>query len=181
MKRLLLILLVALSISLRAQTTGGGIIYGKDHVYALAAPKGWIMDNKAGVFQGLHAVFYPVGSSWVGGKTIMYTNFISIDSTVALKDFIDADIKDFRRNGNEKITFKEDFSVKDVSFTVYYFEYTADNIRAYEYIAYTRAKTGVMTLVLHTLSKKDLKKNHNKLKELAETYLWISTGIVEEE
>ncbi|UPT65475.1 MAG: hypothetical protein M0D57_13075 [Sphingobacteriales bacterium JAD_PAG50586_3] len=181
MKNFLLILLVALTGALQAQTTGGGLIYGKNHVYALAAPKDWIMDNKAGVPMDLHAVFYPVGGSWLNSETIMYTNFITVDSSLTLKEFIADDVKAFRKNGDEKIEFKEDLVLAKPTFTIYYFEYTADNIRAYEYIAYTRGTTGVVTLVLHTRDKKELKKNYKALEELAKSYLWISNGVVEKE
>src|ERR1017187_9021755 len=51
-----------------------GLIYGKNHAYWLTAPKGWILDNKSGVSQGLFAVFYPQGSSWAKSSVVMYTN-----------------------------------------------------------------------------------------------------------
>src|SRR5690242_8275052 len=52
---------------------GGGIVYGKDHVFSFKAPKGWVLDNENGVNQGLHAVFYPKDSSWKDSKVVAYT------------------------------------------------------------------------------------------------------------
>ncbi len=53
-----------------------GIVYGKNHAFMLSAPKGWVLDNTSGVSQGLHAVFYPVGSSWEESVVVMYANVI---------------------------------------------------------------------------------------------------------
>src|SRR4030088_993829 len=74
------LLLVLCSISQAQQNTqkpadnNSGIIYGQDHVFVLTAPKGWVLDNKSGVSQGLQAVFYPEGSSWKSGTVVMYAN-----------------------------------------------------------------------------------------------------------
>lgn len=176
MKKLIILLFAITTLSVTAQTTGGGIIYGDNHVYALSAPKGWILDNKAAVSAGIHAVFYPVGENWVDAPTVMYTNFAGIDSTEQLQNFIDADIAAFKRNGDEVIKFKKAVTAKAGKFLVYYFEYTEDKIRAKEYIAYHRAPTGVVMLILHTKAdKKALNKNYKKLLELTDSYLWISS------
>jgi hypothetical protein len=61
----LLIVAVA-TLILHGQTPGGsGIVYGKDDAFAITAPDGWVLDNRAEQNNGLHAVFYPVGSSQV--------------------------------------------------------------------------------------------------------------------
>ena len=46
------------------QELGCGMLYGKNHTYFLCAPDAWVLDNKSGANQGLHAVFYPVGGYW---------------------------------------------------------------------------------------------------------------------
>jgi hypothetical protein len=52
----------------------GGIVYGVDHAFEVVAPAGWVLDNKSGQPQNLHAVFYPDGGSWSQSLTIMYAN-----------------------------------------------------------------------------------------------------------
>ena len=48
-----------------------GVIYGENHSFKLIAPSGWVLDNKSGVSQGIHAVFYKKGESWANAETVM--------------------------------------------------------------------------------------------------------------
>lgn len=69
------------------------LIYGKDHSYFLTAPAGWVLDNKSGLHQGIHAVFYPNGSSWRGGSVVMYTTVVAKTATNdTLQKVIDGDV-----------------------------------------------------------------------------------------
>jgi hypothetical protein len=52
---------------------GTGLAYGKDHIYMLKAPPGWVLDTKSGSGQGIFAAFYPKGSSW-NSSVVMYSN-----------------------------------------------------------------------------------------------------------
>ncbi len=58
-----------------------GIVYGDNHAFALSAPPGWVLDNESGVSQGLHAVFYPAGSSWSDSQVVMYANVVQKTAT----------------------------------------------------------------------------------------------------
>lgn len=49
-----------------------GLIYGPGHAFFINEPAGWLLDNKTGVHQGLHAVLYPAGSSWKDAPAAMY-------------------------------------------------------------------------------------------------------------
>ena len=51
-----------------------GLVYGASHAFYVEAPQGWILDNTAGVNQGLHAVFYPGGSRWEDAAAVIYVN-----------------------------------------------------------------------------------------------------------
>jgi len=42
----------------------GGIVYGPKAAFNISAPEGWVLDNQAGVEQGLPCVLYPKGESW---------------------------------------------------------------------------------------------------------------------
>ena|ERR1700680_4431824 len=52
------------------------LMYGKDHVFAIKSPQGWVVDAATGKKLGLHAVIYPEGSSWRDALVTMYTNFV---------------------------------------------------------------------------------------------------------
>jgi hypothetical protein len=71
---------VALVSGMPAQETfRGGIVYGPKAAFDIAAPEGWVLDNKSGVKQGLPCVLYPKGSSWADAKTIMYAKIASTE------------------------------------------------------------------------------------------------------
>ena len=41
-----------------------GIVHGPKAGFNISAPEGWVIDNEAGVNQGMPCVLYPKGSSW---------------------------------------------------------------------------------------------------------------------
>lgn len=75
---------------------GGGIVYGDEIGVVVSAPSGWVFDAESGVSQDLHAVMYPVGSSWANATEVMYVSIAKLDTGASLQDFIDGDIARFR-------------------------------------------------------------------------------------
>src|SRR5260370_9263319 len=71
----------------------GGIVYGPKAAFNIAAPEGWVLDNQAGVEQGLPCVLYPKGSSWADAKTIMYAK----SARTRLKDGTPSALLAFRK------------------------------------------------------------------------------------
>src|SRR5919198_1925450 len=55
----------------------GGIVHGPKAGFNISAPEGWVVDNEAGVEQGMPCVLYPKGSSWADAKTAMYAKVAS--------------------------------------------------------------------------------------------------------
>src|SRR5438046_503756 len=77
--------------------SGSGIVYGKDHAFAITAPDGWVLDNRAEQNNGLHAVFYPVGSTWDQSKVVMYANAASKgEGQETVDELIAYDVGQFR-------------------------------------------------------------------------------------
>jgi hypothetical protein len=63
-----------------AQSTyPGGIVYGPKAAFKIDAPPGWVLDNSAGVEQGLPCVLYPKRSTWADANTIMYAKIAGTD------------------------------------------------------------------------------------------------------
>lgn len=116
-----------------------GILFFKQSSFMLSAPKNWVMDNQAGMNQGLPAVFYPQGSSWTDGKAVMYANIWVKDNPKedTLQKVIEADVKNFK-NRSDKLKVEDGESLptsdKDKKATVKYF--TGDSYGNYEAIAY---------------------------------------------
>jgi len=75
-----------------------GLVYGEGHAFWLTAPDGWVLDNTSGVDQGLHAVFYPWGSSWSDSPVVMYANTALRDTakSESLESFIAGDVDEAR-------------------------------------------------------------------------------------
>ena len=84
-----------------------GILYGKDFAYQLTAPDGWVLDNKSGVKQGLHAVFYKEGFTWANAPVVMYANTASLKDKAhnSLEALVKYDSKKFKSSYKDlKIT-----------------------------------------------------------------------------
>lgn len=77
-------------------TYPGGIVYGPKAAFRISAPEGWVLDNSAGVEQGLPCVLYPKGSSWANAKTIMYAKIASTQYTDA-ETFVARAIKEMEK------------------------------------------------------------------------------------
>jgi hypothetical protein len=91
-------LTVTLMVGTSAFAQGRGLVYGKDHAFFIDAPAGWIVDNRAGISEGLRAVFYPTGSSWQASPAVMYANVGYATEDRKLESFIQADLDKFRHD-----------------------------------------------------------------------------------
>ena len=60
-------------------SSNAGIIYGEDIAYTLVPPDGWVLDNKSGVSQGIHAVFYPEGKGWEASEVVLYSRMATLN------------------------------------------------------------------------------------------------------
>ncbi len=182
---ILVLLLLCISASAQKkdetnQDSNTGIIYGKNHAYALTAPKGWVLDNKNGVKQGLHAVFYPRGSSWSDGVAVMYANVWQKESaTQTVQDIIDSDIQKFKENVPDlKVENAEAIELeKDKTATVKYFTSDA-NGQNFEAIAYINEEKLVVLIVLTSRTKKDFEKSLPAFRELVGSYLFLTDKVV---
>ena len=177
--------LILLTVSIYAQTKtddpksiGTGIIYGQNHAYMLTAPKDWVMDNQSGVSQGIHAVFYPKGSSWNKGIVVMYTNVMAkANEKQSLQDLIDQDIRGFKQNSpNLKIEDGETLTLeKGKSAVVKKFSNDANG--NYESVAYISESKVAVIIVLTSRSKKDYEASLSAFRELVASYLFVTDNM----
>jgi hypothetical protein len=59
------------------ETFPNGVVYGPKAAFAIAAPTGWVLDNKSGVVDGLPCVLYPKDSTWQTAPVVMYAKIAS--------------------------------------------------------------------------------------------------------
>jgi len=152
----------------------GGIVYGKKHAFAIAAPEGWVLDNGSGVKDGLHAVFYPKGSSWEDSTTVMYANgndkqdvFDTLDS------FMKSDENSFRDNDPgieivDKGTRKVDGGVAHIR------HFFGEN---YEAVAYIDTEGAVIVIVMSSRTEEEFMKSYRAYLELLDSYLFLSNDV----
>lgn len=157
-----------------------GIIYGKNHAFSLTAPAGWILDNKSGVGQGLHAVFYEKGKSWENSITVMYANTASLedDSHKTLDQLIKYDLDNFRKNYSDlKITEGNDIWIKEgVVAKVKYL--SGQSYGNHEAISYIEAgKTGVM-IIMSSRTKEGFENSLEAFESLVKSYLLMSEKVI---
>ena len=179
------VLLVLCSVGQAQQNTekpadnNSGVIYGQDHVFVLTAPKGWVLDNKSGVSQGLQAVFYPEGSSWKSGTVVMYANAYhkinALEET--LEKVVAGDVAEFKKK-SDKLKVVEAASLptrKDHKAVVRYFE--GDTFGNSEAIAYLDEAKVVVMLVLSARTKKEFEAALPAFNELVSSYLFLGEKV----
>ena len=180
----LIFLIVSVSAQKKAEpdkAENTGIIYGNNHSYKLTAPKDWLLDNKSGVSQGLHAVFYPQDSSWRDGIAVMYTNVSQkMNKAESAKETIERDIANFKK-GSPKLKVEDAKSIKltkDKSATIKYF--SNDENGNYEAIAYIDEAKVVVMIVLTSKTKKDFDASLVAFQELVGSYFFLTDKVNKE-
>ena len=87
---------MGLEVSQAEDTYTGGIVYGPKAAFKINAPEGWVLDNQAGVEQGLPCVLYPKGSTWADAETIIYAKIAGTQYTDA-ETFVARAIKEMEK------------------------------------------------------------------------------------
>lgn len=127
---------------------GGGIVYGSGLGVGIAAPDGWSFDSHSGAAQGLHAVFYPHGSSWAKAAAVMYLNLAELETGESLAGFIAGDVARFRqRSPSLRVETAAPLRLRDgQSAQVRHFSDPAGG--TFEAIAYARHRSAVAVFAL---------------------------------
>lgn len=186
MKKILLFFIILMthftinSPSCHAETAKGdcGVINGEHHSYTVCAPKGWIFDNQSGVSQGLHAVFYPAGSSWQNSSVVMYMNWAAKEDVIRnIDDLVKYNIERFKKNGSPNV--KAQFirkikNEKDAKGQIWAF--TGDKWGNYEWVCYFNEKRGIVMAVLSSRKKEDFESSRNAFIELSKSYSFVPNG-----
>ncbi len=155
---------------------GAGIIYGSDHVFALKAPKEWVLDNGSAVKQGLHAVFYPKDSTWKDSKVVAYARATPIDKkTKSAKDVVDRVLADFHANGSPNYKATKDKSIKlEGGKTGTIYKFSGDKWGNHEAVCYFKEEKTINFVVLSSRDKKAFDDAWKAFQQLCESYTYIS-------
>ena len=60
-----------------AEPSAFGIVHGPKAAFNIAAPEGWVIDNRAGAEEGVPCVLYLTGATWATADPLMYTKIAS--------------------------------------------------------------------------------------------------------
>ena len=182
MKRFLLfgfIIFSILSSKAQVDSCSSGLLYGYNHSYYLSAPVGWMMDTESGKEQGITAVFYPKGSSWADGETVMYTTFTSFDTLKheTLKNVIASDSIQFKSN-SPQLSIKHQSPItisKGKKAEVY--NYSGDVNGNYEVVAYITENKGVSMIILSSRNKNGCINNYKMFESLVKSYKFLTDKV----
>lgn len=156
-----------------------GIVYGDDfkYLYMVTAPNGWILDNKAGVKQGLNAVFYPEGSSWDTSIVVMYTNFETINQTPTEKAIEENNERFKIESPNVIIEDLGDLEIDSLGKKANIRSFSGDQFKNYEHVGYIRDDKYLTMFVLSSRNKSSYDKSINSFYDLVKSYKRIKVTV----
>lgn len=136
---------------------GGGIVYGDEIAVLVSAPNGWVLDNISGRSQGLHAVFYPVDSSWSKSDAVMYVDIAKLANGQNIMQFIEDDVQRFRKRfSNLNVEAQSNlFTLNAQKVEVRHF--TGDEWGNHECVGYAKYKRSVAIYVLSARNAREFK------------------------
>lgn len=178
-KALISLFCLACAASVPAEDRNIGIVYGPGHSFHVKAPEGWVLDNKSGAAQGLHAVFYPQGSSWSDSVVVMYAN--AADRTdpahPTRSALIEFDIAQLRqKNPGLKVADRAAVKTGDGKEAVIKV-FQGDQGGNFEAVAYIEEAKVVTLLVLSSRDEEVFQSAYSALEELVRSYKFLTDDV----
>ncbi len=154
----------------------GGIVYGPKAAFKIDAPEGWVLDNQAGVEQGLPCVLYPKGESWAHARTVMYAKIASTQFE-DVSAFVAAAIKDMEKtHGKPKEKIDKGKTGDGQSFFIN--EYPATKTYSqWERVAYIQLPKAVAYIVLSSRDEASYRKDASALREVLKTFAYLEAKV----
>jgi hypothetical protein len=169
----LLILNLAASVAI-ADDDDNGLLYGDNHAFFVTAPPGWVLDNRSGVPAGLHAVFYPRGSSWKDSAAVMYAHVTNREPRDSLNSFITGDIR-VVRDRTPKVQVRDESPIVTKHGPVASVRYfSGDTPRNYEAVAYIAEKRVIVVIALTARTQDAFERSLPSFEKLVRSYRFIS-------
>jgi|ERR1700722_8720635 len=151
-----------------------GVLYGDSHACFVTAPSGWVLDNRSGLRNRVHAAFYPEGSSWRDSPAVMYANGVGRSSGETLDSFIADDIQTFR-DRSPQIQVKEGPPIKTQDGRIALVRYfSGDQSGNHEAVAYIAEKRAIIVLALTARTQDSYQRSLQSFAELVRNYTFIS-------
>jgi len=170
----------AQEVSNDSTSANSGVVYGQDHAFILTAPSGWLLDNSSGVSQGLHAVFYPKGSTWEKGTAVMYANTAhkSVQGNETIKKLIAFDTGRFKSQSSQTTVSQADTILTGDKKKAIVKHISDAKHKNYEAVAYIDESKTVVILVLTSRTLKEFEISLPKFTELVSSYRFLSEQVI---
>jgi tetratricopeptide (TPR) repeat protein len=149
-----------------------GTVHGPKAAFNISALDGWVVDNEAGVNQGMPCVLYPKGSSWSDAKTVMYANMAGPEFE-GVNAFVEMAIKEMKATHG---TPKEKIASGRTKDGHDYFinEYPATKTYSqWERVGYVQLPQGVAFIVLTSRDKASYQKDSGQLEKVLKTLVYL--------
>lgn len=151
---------------------GTGTVLVADHSFSFTAPKGWIMDDRSGVSQGLFVVFYPTGQSWRDSPVMAYMRtHAKNDLAATIPQLVDQTI---RTHGSPdyRVSFFQGIDLgPDRKAMIYH--YSGDRRGSHEAVAYIEEQNTFNCLVLSARDRKDFDDAQDVFAEMVKSYTYV--------
>jgi hypothetical protein len=153
-------------------TSRGGIVYGPKAAFKIDAPEGWVLDNSAGVEQGLPCVLYPNRSTWADARTIIYAKIASTQYTDA-EAFVATAIKEMEKvHGLPKQKIESGKTGDGQAYFVNEYAPT-ETYSQYERIAYVQLSHAVAYIVFSARDEASYRQHAGALKEVLKSFAYL--------
>lgn len=161
---------LCLTSSLLADQSPFGIVYGPKGAFNLSAPKGWVLDNSAGLEQGLPCVLYRKGDTWQNAEPLMYAKVARSDAADS-EAFAAEAIKEMKKErGDFAVERLHSGKTKDGSaYFVNEYAPTKEYPR-HERVAYIQMPKAVAYIVFSADTKQAVRKNEGALKQVLDSF-----------
>ena len=149
-----------------------GVVHGPKAGFSINAPDGWVVDNEAGVNQGMPCVLYPKGSSWSDAKTVMYANMAGPEFE-GVNAFVEMAIQEMKAQhgipkqkiASGKTKDGHDYFINEYPATKTYSQW--------ERVGYIQLPQGVAFIVLTSRDKTSYQKDAGLLEKVLKTLVYV--------
>ena len=154
------------------------VIEGDDHLFMVAAPQGWVLDDTSGMGSRIRCVFYPKGQTWAAAPTVMYVNpmhgYGLKERTVSA--MIAQNEKDFHKRAPKGKVVEAGTLQTASGKTAKVRHFSYDGGATTEAVAFVPENELVMLVVLSARDSKGFQSGLGAFRELVSTYAWVGSN-----
>jgi hypothetical protein len=167
-------MLGAVIIDSAADLSPFGIIYGPKAGFNIAAPEGWVIDNKAGAEQGLPCVLYRKGDTWENADPLMYAKIAST-SVEDAEAFAKTAIEEMKKQRGEYKTKRVESGKTKDGHAYFVNEYSpGEKYPRYERVAYIQLPKAVAYVVYTADKEAAFRKHQSALQQLLKSFGYLA-------